>query len=174
MPTFAYSAVDPTGKNVKGKIEAESQQMVMSKLRERGYHVTGLSEKKKLMSALGGASLGHGKVKLESLTVFTRLLATMINAGIGITKALRILEDQTSNRHFKQVIRDITGMIESGSSFSEALKVFPTIFSEVQVGMVESGEATGRLNQILLQIAVETEKSAQQSYLRHCRCIGSR
>ena len=63
--------------------------------------------------------------------------------------------------HFKQVISDIAFRIESGSSFSEALTAYNKYFSDAQIGMVESGEATGRLNQTLLQIATETEKSSQ-------------
>lgn len=92
---------------------------------------------------------------------FFRLMATMINAGIALTKALRILEDQTENLHFRQIISDIVFQIENGSSFSEALSSHANCFSDAQIGMVESGEATGRLNQTLLQIAIETEKSAQ-------------
>jgi len=99
-------------------------------------------------------------VKSSDLVSFFRLLATMINAGISIVKGLQILEDQIENLHFKKIIRDIVFRIESGNSFSEALASYPKYFNDAQVGMVEMGEATGRLNQTLLQIAVETEKSA--------------
>lgn len=100
-------------------------------------------------------------IKDDDKVSFFRLMATMINAGISITKALKILTDQTENLHFKQVIEDLAFRIESGSSFSEALAAYGQYFSEAQIGMVESGEATGRLNQTLLQIAQETEKSSQ-------------
>ncbi len=99
-------------------------------------------------------------VKSSDLVSFFRLLATMINAGISIVKGLQILEDQIENLHFKKIIRDIVFRIESGSSFSEALAAYPKYFNDAQVGMVEMGEATGRLNQTLLQIATETEKGA--------------
>ncbi len=102
-------------------------------------------------------------IKDDDKVSFFRLMATMINAGISLTKGLRILEEQTENMHFKQVIGDVAFRIESGSSFSEALGEYSQFFSESQIGMVESGEATGRLNQTLLQIAVETEKSSQLS-----------
>jgi len=100
-------------------------------------------------------------IKDDDKVSFFRLMATMVNAGISITKALRIMEDQTPNFHFKQVIHDIMIGIESGLSFSESLGKFTQFFSEAQIGMVESGEATGRLNQTMLQIATETEKSSQ-------------
>ncbi len=100
-------------------------------------------------------------IKDDDKVSFFRLMATMINAGISLTKGLRILEEQTENLHFKQIIGDVAFRIESGQSFSEALGGYTQYFNESQIGMVESGEATGRLNQTLLQIAMETEKSAQ-------------
>ncbi|MBN2087654.1 type II secretion system F family protein [Candidatus Peregrinibacteria bacterium] len=100
------------------------------------------------------------KVKTSDKVTFFRLLATMINAGISIVKALNILADQTENPAMKTIDLELANSIESGKSFSEALKDFPKVFSDAQVGMVEAGEASGRLNQTLLEIAGETEKSA--------------
>jgi type IV pilus assembly protein PilC len=113
-----------------------------------------------LMGQLNRYLARFSAIKDDDKVSFFRLMATMINAGISITKALRIMEDQTENLHFKQVIHEVMLRIEGGSSFSEALASFSQFFSEAQIGMVESGEATGRLNQTLLQIATETEKSS--------------
>jgi len=99
-------------------------------------------------------------VKTSDKVSFFRLLATMINAGISIVKALYILEEQTENPKFKIITREIAHSIETGSSFSEALSDHSKYFSESQVGMVEAGEASGRLNETLLEIAAETEKTA--------------
>lgn len=99
-------------------------------------------------------------IKNEDKVSFFRLLATMINAGISIVKSLKILKGQTENPHFKKIIADLAYKIESGKSFSESLATYSEYFTDAQVGMVESGEASGRLNQTLLQIAQETEKSA--------------
>lgn len=101
------------------------------------------------------------KIKDEDKVSFFRLMATMLNAGISVTKALHILVDQVENAHFKQVIAEIAEKIEGGSSFSEALGTYKDLFDASQIGMVESGEATGQLNQTLIQIATQTEKSAQ-------------
>ena len=114
-----------------------------------------------LMDQLNAQLAKFTPVKEDDKVSFFRLMATMINAGISIVKALHILEDQMENAHFKNIIADIALRIESGSSFSEALEYHKKYFSDAQIGMVESGEATGRLNQTLLQIATETEKSAQ-------------
>ncbi len=123
-----------------------------------------VSRSKKAVGLMDGMNRYLAKftaIKDDDKVSFFRLMATMINAGISLTKGLRILEDQTDNLHFKQVIGDIAFKIESGLSFSEALSDYGQFFNESQIGMVESGEATGRLNQTLLQIATETEKSSQ-------------
>lgn len=115
---------------------------------------------KNFMDKLNDYLANFTPIKTSDKVSFFRLLATMVNAGISIVKALNILEGQTENVHFKKIITDIAYKIETGSSFSEALATYPKYFSESQVGMVESGEASGRLNQTMLQIAKETEKSA--------------
>lgn len=99
-------------------------------------------------------------IKTSDRVSLFRLLATMINAGISIVKALKILIDQTENVHMKEIIGDLAKKIESGKRFSEAMALHPNVFTDANIGMVESGEASGRLNQTLLQIAEETEKSA--------------
>lgn len=114
-----------------------------------------------VMDRISGYFAKFSPIKDEDKVSFFRLMATMINAGISITKALRILVEQIENAHFKQIIEDITDRIESGSSFSESLGAHGKYFNESQIGMVEAGEATGRLNQALLQIATETEKATQ-------------
>ena len=113
-----------------------------------------------LMNQINDFLASFTPIKASDKVSFFRLLATMINAGISIVKSLRILEDQTENLHFKKIIANIGHQIETGNSFSEALKTHNKYFSDAQVGMVEAGEAAGRLNQTLLQIATETEKSA--------------
>jgi type IV pilus assembly protein PilC len=99
-------------------------------------------------------------VKTADKVSFYRLLATMTNAGISIVKALSILSGQMENPKMKNITQGLAEKIEAGNSFSEAMKEYPKIFSDAQVGMIESGEASGRLNQVLLQIAIEVEKSA--------------
>jgi type IV pilus assembly protein PilC len=99
-------------------------------------------------------------ITISDKVSFFRLLATMINAGISILKALRILTDQLENPHMKQVVTVLAEKIEAGNSFSEALATYPGVFEEAQIGMVETGEASGRLNQTLLEIANQVEKSA--------------
>jgi type IV pilus assembly protein PilC len=99
-------------------------------------------------------------IKINDKVSFFRLLATMINAGVSIVKALSILRDQTANKHMKQIISGIVDKIESGSSFSAAIASYPKTFTDSQIGMVEAGEASGQLNKTLLEIATNSEKQA--------------
>lgn len=115
---------------------------------------------KSLMDHLNNFMAEYTRIKTSDKVSFFRLLATMINAGISIVKALHILSEQTENAHMKKITENVAERIESGSSFSESLLAHPKVFSEAQVGMVEAGEASGRLNQTLLQIATEAEKSS--------------
>jgi len=153
MATFAYTAVDPSGKTIKGKIEAESQQTVMTRLRERGYLITDLAEKKSFSSLLGGKSIGQGKVKLEALTVFTRQLATMINAGIGIIRCLDILENQLKDASLKPVLNQTMRDVKNGMSLTDAFSKHPNVFSKLYINMIRAAELGGILDQILDRIA---------------------
>lgn len=100
------------------------------------------------------------KIKNKDIVVFFRLLATMLNAGVSLVKSLKVLQQQTTNRKLQKVLGKITLNIENGQGLSDSLREFPNIFNGAQIGMLASGEATGKLNQILLQLATQTEKSA--------------
>lgn len=114
-----------------------------------------------LLDQINGYLAKFTKISDEDKVTFFRLMATMINAGISITKSLKILQNQVENVHFQQIISEVEFKIENGASFSEAMASYRAVFNDAQIGMVESGEATGRLNQTLLQIATETEKASQ-------------
>src|SRR5262245_50095576 len=94
MGTFVYEAVEPSGRTVRGSIEAENQQSVLSKLQELRYHIVSVDEKRGAGLKLLAPGRRLGKVKLGALVVFSRQFATMIDAGINILKCLDILEQQ--------------------------------------------------------------------------------
>lgn len=152
MPTYSYTAVDQHGKALKGKVDAESQQSVLSKLRERGVHVTDIREKKTVSLSKSG-QVGHVKVKLESLTIFTRQLATMINAGIGIIRCLDILENQLKDPGLKAVVGQTMRDVKNGLSLTDAFAKHPGVFSKLYVNMIRAAELGGILDQILERIA---------------------
>ena len=156
--TYVYRVRDRSGKIISGAIEAESQTAVTSKLRQMGYIVLEISEKREAFSiSLPGRKK---KVKLKDLTVFSRQFATMINSGVSITRALAILSEQVENPTLAAVITQVQKDVEGGLSLSEALakqeKIFPPIF----VNMARAGEAGGVLDEVLLRIADHFESEA--------------
>ncbi len=94
------------------------------------------------------------RIKLDALTVFTQQLASMLEAGLPLVSALEALQDQTENPVFKIIIRDVRNDIASGTAFSEAVRKFPNAFPNLFVSMVEAGEASGALSDILAKVAL--------------------
>lgn len=101
-----------------------------------------------------------GSVKIKDKVIFFRLLATMLNAGMSLIKALKVLAEQTENRKFAKILLSITKKIENGQSLSESMQEYPDVFDGAQIGMVHSGEASGKLNRILIQLADQFERTA--------------
>lgn len=99
------------------------------------------------------------KLTLKDKVTFYRLFTTMINAGISITKALGILKGQVASPKLKVVLEDIENRIKSGASLSKGLEDFSDDFSEAEIGMIKAGEVSGKLNETLLNLADQAEKS---------------
>ena len=146
--TYAYTAVDPSGRAVKGKMDADNQQHVIARLHDQGYHVTGLTEQKGL-----GFSTRSRKVKLESLVVFSRQLATMINAGISIVRCLDILGNQLKDPVLKPVVNQTMRDVKNGISLTDALAKHGNIFSKLFINMIRAAELSGTLDEILDRLA---------------------
>jgi len=103
-----------------------------------------------------------GKVKMQEKAVFFRLLAVMVDAGIPIIRALETLAEQNKkNKLFEKTIADMALKIEEGESLSGSMEKHPKVFDDSQVGMIRSGEVSGHLNDILRDMAKETEKNAR-------------
>ena len=151
MPKFAYTAIDTAGKMIRGKIEAENQQLVISKLHGHGYHITGISEKKKASISL--QKMSFKKLKLTTLVVFSRQFATMINAGVGIIKCLDILEGQSKDEVLKPVIGQAMRDVKNGLSLTDAFAKHPGVFSKLYINMIRAAEVGGILDEILDRVA---------------------
>ena len=102
----------------------------------------------------------HQSVKTKELVVFFRLLATMLNAGVSLVKSLKVLAEQTTNKKMQKVILKLVVDIENGQNLSDSMAEFPNVFDTAQIGMIHSGEASGKLNKILLQLADQFERSS--------------
>ncbi len=149
---YAYKVKDTRGKLVEGKVEADSESAVAEKLKSMGYRPleiklanTGLDREFRFG--------GRQRVKLKDLAVFSRLFATMINAGLSMLRTLTILAEQTENRELQRVLRLVKTDVESGSSISAAFAKHPRVFPPLMVSMVKAGEAGGFLDTSMRQIA---------------------
>jgi type IV pilus assembly protein PilC len=155
MPSYAYTARETaTGREIKSSIDAMTEQAAITQLLNRNLLVISIQEK----MARRGRTKG-GKVSLAQLVVFTRQLATMIDAGIAIIPSLQALAEQTTDKIMRDVIKDISSRVESGESLSEALIKHPKTFNRLYVSMVGAGEKGGLLAEILARLATYLENS---------------
>lgn len=152
---FKWEGKSSKGDNVKGQITADSKEEVQSYLRKQRIVPKKIAEKSKPLFSSGG-----GAVKEKDLVIFTRQFATMIGAGLPLIQALDILSKQTENKAFGTIVGNIKSEVEGGSTFADALKKYPKIFSDLYSNMVAAGEAGGILDTILIRLAGYIEKAA--------------
>src|SRR5687768_12764761 len=157
MPSFTYIAREAgSGREIRSSLDAQTEQAAISSLLNRNLLVVSIQEK----LAKKGKTSG-GRVALADLVVFTRQLATMIDAGLAMVQSLQALADQTTNKVMRDVIRDVCSRVEGGDSFSEALQRHPKFFSRLYVCMVGAGERGGLLSEILSRLATYLENTAR-------------
>ncbi len=158
MASFTYQARDASGRPIHGDVEALDIQAAASSLMDRGLMVISIRP-----GAIrkGGKKRRQGKVKPQDLVVFTRQLATMMDAGLPLVQSLTALEEQTDSPTLKPVLRQTTEQVEQGHTFSEALAEHPKVFNKLYVSMVEAGETGGLLAEILDRLASYLEASSR-------------
>lgn len=161
MSSFVYSAVDASGKTVRGKIEAENEQLVLGKLHEQQYHVMSVVEHKTRTSTTSTKNTSNKKVKLAAMVVFSRQFATMIDAGVAIVRCLDILEGQTKDAALRPVIGQCKKDVKGGLSLTDAFSKHPNVFSRLYVNMVKAAETGGILDKILDRLATFLEKEQE-------------
>lgn len=163
MATFVYDAIDPVGRSVKGRVDAESEGLVLSKLHDQNFHVLSVSQQRASSFSFGKKSAG-GAPKLVALVVFSRQLATMIDAGISVLKCLDILESQTKDVPLKNALIGIRKDVKGGLAFADALAKHPHCFSKLYVNMIRAAELGGILDSILDRLAtfLESEMEIKQ------------
>jgi type IV pilus assembly protein PilC len=157
MATFSYTVRDKTGKVIKGTLEGDNRENVSAKLRQTGYIVLTLDEK---AGGLGIPKLGGSRVKPKDLTVFSRQFATMINAGLSLTKCLGILASQTESAVLREACGAVARDVDSGQSLSDSMAKHPKIFPNIFVNMVRAGETGGVLDEVLVRVADHFEREA--------------
>jgi len=155
MPVFAYAGKAKGGKSVTADIEAADRTAAIDQLRSQGVTVTNIEEKKK------AAAVKKQKVSDKDIVVFTRQFATMIGAGLPLVQCLEILSSQCDNKTFGSLIGEVKMDVESGTTFADALKKHPKVFSGLYCNMVQAGEVGGALDVTLIRLAAQLEKAAK-------------
>jgi type IV pilus assembly protein PilC len=157
MASFVFVARETaSGREVRSSVEAATEQAAIAALLNRNLLVVNIQEKMAKKGRTGG-----GKVALQDQVIFTRQLATMIDAGLAMVQSLQALAEQTSNKAMRDVIHDICSRVESGDSFSEALQKHPKVFNRLYYSMVSAGEKGGLLAEILARLATYLETTAR-------------
>ncbi len=171
MPTFLYSAIDATGAKKSGKIEASSPDEANAKLSQMGLMVANMAAEG-AKPAKGGAAGGAAKkaggglkfgrvISQENLAIFTRQVATLLQAGLPLLRSLEVMIRQEKNLRFKEVITSLADNVRSGNNFSDGLMQHPKVFDRLFVNMVKAGEAGGVLDVVLSRLAKFMEKTVK-------------
>lgn len=175
MATFVYQALNAAGKTQKGTVEAASSEDAIQRIKSQGFFPTSVQpqkEKKTKASGLAaaaskttkkkkkkGGGFAIGGVSKKHLTLFTRQLSTLQDAGLPLMRSLQILESQQKPGVLKNVLQNVTEEVEGGSSLSEAMAKQPKAFDHLFVKMVNAGEIGGVLDIILQRLSDFMEKS---------------
>lgn len=156
MPVYEYTALDSSGKKLKGIIDADSQAAARQRIRHAGNYPVDIHEStpisKKERESKSSFSFGR-RIKQQEIHAATRQLATLLNAGIPLIQALNGLIEQTSNPALKKVVAQLKDSVNEGNSFTVALSDHPRLFSKIYINMVKAGEASGSLDIVLEQLA---------------------
>lgn len=171
MPKYHYTALDHKGDQKTGSLEANSETEAMEAIRAHGLYPTQIvedgkgklqisaSEKKKAKAAKAKKGKVGGKVKSKTLMIFTRQLATLIDAGLPLLQSLNVLAKQEANPTLRVTIEALGEAVQGGATFSEALAQHPKMFDRLFVNMVKAGELGGVLEVVLNRLAEYQEKA---------------
>ncbi|MDR1542660.1 MAG: type II secretion system F family protein [Clostridiales bacterium] len=154
---FKYKAVDKVGQIMHGGIEALSETEAINLIQGKSLRLIQLDLDEDTPKDITISFL-EPKVKTADLTVFCKQLSTMLNAGIPVSRALDILASQTTNKTMKQALTQVSSHIKQGMTLSKAMRRFRKIFPPLLLNMVESGELTGKLDEVLARMQVHYEK----------------
>lgn len=157
MPAFTYRVRDKSGKMLTSQMEAESLSQVREALRSRGLTIVDIKEPATGMNAEIKLPVNTAP-KLKTVALFSRQMATLINAGVPLVQALNIMQKQIEDKSFEDTIRKVRSDVETGSPLSEAMAKHPKAFNRLYLNLVRAGETSGTLELILDRIAEFQEK----------------
>jgi len=158
MAKFTYSARDNKGKEIEGKMEARDAEALAEILQDKGLVIVSIKEQATIdLEELGQINIGG--IPMKEKVVFMRQLATMVGAGLPLTRGLQVMEQQIENAAFRRIISQVKTSVESGKSLAESFRGADEVFDEVAINLIEAGESSGNLDDILDKLAVELEES---------------
>lgn len=161
MELFKYTAKDKAGTLQKGDVEAENESAAAKVLLSRDLVPIDVFKEE-------GSNLSFlNKISLKEKVIFSRQLATMINAGLPITQSLQTMQQQAGKQNIKKMLEQIVSDLEGGSTLSNAFSRFPDTFNPIDITLIRAGESSGTLDKALLKLAGQLEK--EQSLLRKVR-----
>ena len=160
MATYAYTVRDATGTMRNGTSEAENPDVLARRLREQGFVISEIKAAK-VKKAGGNWFENLQKVKLTDLSIFCRQFSTMIDAGVSLVRCLDVLSQQQSNPRFKRIILDVLREVEAGQTLSKSMAKYPTVFSNLFIGLVRAGEVGGVLEETLQRLSTFLEKDVE-------------
>ncbi len=154
MLTFKYEARNTqTGEKIKAEVQADNEQAASKLIRDQGLIPIDI----KLQAGHAGR---FGRVKTKDRILFSRQLATLINAGLPLVQSLRSVVAQTTNKPLKAIGNQIIADVEAGAAFNVALQKHPKVFNRVYISLVAASEVSGTLDQGLERLADQQEKDA--------------
>lgn len=169
MPAYAYTGLSSKGKPVKGVTTAESVAALKAALRRDGIYLTTASE---TAASAGRRRAGEGNREVNLAALFdrvtpkmvaqtTRLLGTLLHAGVTLPESLRALTDQVESQRFKGVLGDVAERVNEGASLADSMAAYPRAFPQLYINMIRAGEASGALETVLFRLAEFMEKQLE-------------
>ena len=168
MPKYSYSARDPRGTSQAGSMEAGNEEEVVTRLQHRGLTITSISsvEQKSGSSFSGKVRVRkaasrrmHNAAKLDDHVMLCQQLATLVEAGVPLLRSLEVVCAQVESRKLLHALETVRKDVQAGSTFKEALNKHPTIFTQLWINLVETGEASGHLADSLKQLSRHFESA---------------
>ncbi|WP_420596082.1 type II secretion system F family protein [Deinococcus sp.] len=159
MPVFEYRVRDRSGKTLKSQVEAESMAHVRDSLRAKGLMIVDIKPPKTgLQGDINIPFLNDRPPGLKPIAIFSRQLATLINAGVPLVQALTIMQRQLEHKGLQNVVKKVRTDVEAGTPLSEAIAKYPKVFNRLYINLVRAGETSGTLDSVLERISDFQEK----------------
>ncbi len=158
VAVYKYKAIDNTGRPIEAEFHANTKDEVLSMLREKGYTPVKIELQEQKSKDVGDIGIFQKKVKIKDISVFCKQLYTMLNAGMPLSNALDVLADQTENKVLRLTTKDVYSQVQTGLILSQAMKKHKKIFPNLLITMVEAGEMTGNLDNVLAKMSEHYEK----------------